>query len=97
MTQIRVTPEELENISSQVNGKASAVFDNINQATALISNLVSQGWAGTASTQFDSIWTKWDQGAKQIHQAMVDMSTYMTKAAAAYRDVDQQLAQGLGG
>jgi WXG100 family type VII secretion target len=97
MTQIRVTPEELENISSQLNNKAGTVSDQITQATAMITNLVSQGWAGSASSQFNEIWSKWDTGAKQIHQAMLDMSTYLKSAAGAYRDVDEQLAKGLGG
>lgn len=96
MTQIRVTPEELETISSQISNNAQTVMDQITSATSAVQNLVSQGWAGAASSQFNTIWQEWNTGANQIQEAMVNMATYMSKAAQAYRDVDNQLAQGLG-
>lgn len=97
MTQIRVTPEELEALSAKIGGNGNVVSEQINTATAAVQNLVNQGWAGAASAQFDAIWREWDAGAKQIQEAMMNMSTYLSKAAGAYRDVDNQLAQGLGG
>jgi WXG100 family type VII secretion target len=96
MTQIRVTPEELESLSSKISGSGNVVSEQINTATAGVQNLVNQGWAGAASTQFDAIWREWENGAKQIQEAMMAMSAYLNKAAGAYRDVDNQLAQGLG-
>lgn len=97
MAQIRVTPEELEALSSKIGSNGNVVSEQINTATAAVQNLVNQGWAGAASAQFDAIWREWANGAKQIQEAMMNMSTYLNKAAGAYRDVDNQLAQGLGG
>ncbi len=96
MTQIRVTPEELEALSSKISSNGNAVSEQINTATAAVQNLVNQGWAGAASSQFDAIWREWAKGAQQIQEAMMNMSTYLGKAAGAYRDVDNQLAKGLG-
>jgi WXG100 family type VII secretion target len=97
MTQIRVTPEELESLSAKINGNGNVVSEQISSATAAVQNLVNQGWAGAASTQFDAIWREWAAGAQQIQEAMMAMSAYLGKAAATYRDTDNQLAQGLGG
>ena len=71
--------------------------DQIRSATAEVQNLIHQGWDGAASAQFDAIWREWEAGAQQIQEAMMGMSQYLGKAAGAYRDVDNQLAQGLGG
>lgn len=97
MAQIRVTPEELEALSAKINGNGQTVSDQIRSATAEVQNLIHQGWDGAASAQFDAIWREWEAGAQQIQEAMVGMSQYLGKAAGAYRDVDNQLAQGLGG
>lgn len=97
MAQIRVTPEELEALSAKINGNSQTVSDQIRSATAEVQNLIHQGWDGAASAQFDAIWREWEAGAQQIQEAMVGMSQYLGKAAGAYRDVDNQLAQGLGG
>lgn len=97
MAQIRVTPEELEALSSKINGNGNVVSEQINTATAAVQNLVNQGWDGAASAQFDAIWREWATGARQIQEAMMNMSVYLGKAASTYRDVDTQLAQGLGG
>ncbi len=96
MAQIRVTPEELEALSSKISGNGNVVAEQINTATAGVQNLVNQGWGGAASAQFDALWREWEAGAKQIQEAMMGMSTYLNKAAGAYRDTDNQLAQGLG-
>ncbi len=97
MSQIRVTPEELEALSSKISQNGNVVSEQIGTATAGVQNLVNQGWAGAASTQFDALWREWEAGARQIQEAMMGMSTYLQKAASTYRDTDNQLAQGLGG
>jgi WXG100 family type VII secretion target len=97
MTQIRVTPEELEALSSKINGNGTIVSEQIQNATAAVQDLVNQGWGGAASAQFDAIWREWANGAQQIQEAMMNMSTYLNKAATTYRDTDNQLAKGLGG
>ena len=71
MTQIRVTPEELESLSAKINGNANVVSEQISSATAGVQNLVNQGWGGAASAQFDAIWREWASGAQQIQEAMV--------------------------
>lgn len=96
MAQIRVTPEELESLSTKISSNGNIVSEQISTATAAVQNLVNQGWAGAASTQFDAIWREWANGAQQIQEAMMNMSAYLSKAATAYRDTDNQLAQGLG-
>lgn len=97
MAQIKVTPQELNEIKKAIYSHNTNAQNEIKNASGKVRNLVDQGWGGGASDQFRQIWKDWKTSSDKVQQAMTDMADYLGKAAEAYAKLDDDLAKGLKG
>ncbi|MHB1597032.1 MAG: WXG100 family type VII secretion target [Streptosporangiaceae bacterium] len=88
---IRVTPEQLAGVSSQLNGGAASIEATLGQLAAQIAPLGAD-WAGAGQARFLALWQQWQTSSRQLHQALADISVLMRQASVAYETNDAQIA-----
>jgi WXG100 family type VII secretion target len=93
--QIRVTPEQLASVASQLNGGASSIDGILSQLAGNVAPLGSD-WAGVAQGRFLQLWEQWQTSSKQLHQALAEIAVLMQRAAGAYKSNEQQIAAMFG-
>ena len=92
---IKVTPEQLHDTSSKLSNGAS----NIEATLADLSNRVTAlgaEWAGQASGRFQDLYAQWQQGAQQLREALVGISTLTSQAGTAYQQSEDAIAASFG-
>jgi ESAT-6 family protein len=92
---IRVTPEQLASVSSQLNGGASSIDGILGQLAGNVAPLGSD-WAGVAQGRFLQLWEQWQTSSRQLQQALGEMAVLMQRAAGAYETTEQQNAALFG-
>jgi early secretory antigenic target protein ESAT-6 len=92
---IKVTPEQLQQVSSQLTAGASSIEGTLAQ---LASNVAPLGtdWAGLAQARFQELWAQWQRNAKGLNQALTGISTLMSQASANYSSTEQGIASSFG-
>jgi WXG100 family type VII secretion target len=93
--QIRVTPEQLASVASQLNGGASSIDGILSQLAGNVAPLGSD-WAGVAQGRFLQLWEQWQTSSRQLHQALAEIAVLMQRAAGAYESNEQQVAAMFG-
>ena len=88
---IRVTPEQLQAISSQLNAGASNIESTLSQLAAQVAPLQSE-WQGVAQARFQELWAEWQRSSRGIQEALHGISQLMTQASANYADTEQAIA-----
>ena len=88
--QIRVTPEQLASVASQLNGGASSIDGILSQLAGNVAPLGSD-WAGPAQGRFLALWEQWQTSSRQLHQALAEIAVLMQRAAGAYESNEQQV------
>ena len=82
--QIRVTPDQLASVASQLNGILSQLAGNVAP--------LGSDWAGVAQGRFLQLWQQWQTSSKQLHQALAEVAVLMQRASGAYESNEQQVA-----
>lgn len=95
MSLIKVTAEELEQVSGQLGASAAAINDENSKALGMVNGLVGAGWEGAASSQFHTLFTEWKTGADQVQHALHGISTLLNKAGAAYASTEDQIRSAM--
>jgi WXG100 family type VII secretion target len=93
MDGIKVTPQSLHSNASTVNGRAGDVQGIQDGLNKQLGGLVGGEWAGNASAQFDALWQKYNQGAKQMIEALRGIGTLLNQAGTAYADAESAIAK----
>jgi WXG100 family type VII secretion target len=91
MSYIKVTAEELHGVSSRLNSSAQAINETNASAMAQVNGLVGAGWEGSASAQFNALFTSWKQAADQMQQALNGISQLLNNAGTAYQQTEEQI------
>ncbi len=92
---IRVTPEQLRDVSSQLLRGASDI-DNVNtQLESSVTPLASE-WVGVAQARFQELWSQWQRSARELNDALNGISQLMAQASTSYADTEQQIASSFG-
>ena len=89
--QIRVTPEQLASVASQLNAGAGSIDGILGQLAGNVAPLGSD-WAGVAQGRFLQLWEQWQTSSKQLHQALAEIAVLMQRASGAYEANEQQIA-----
>jgi WXG100 family type VII secretion target len=97
MGTIKVTAEELEQLSTRLGAGASSIQEQLDSLRNSVAPLVGGDWAGTASDRFNALWTEWQSGARQIHEALTGLSSLLQGAGQAYAQTEAQIAKSMGG
>ncbi|MBV9592345.1 MAG: WXG100 family type VII secretion target [Actinobacteria bacterium] len=88
---LKVSPEQLQAMSSTV-ARTSAENRSANQAlTSSLSPLVGSDWTGTAATQFAALYEQYDRGARSMADALDGIGQLLSRAGSAYAEVEQQI------
>jgi WXG100 family type VII secretion target len=95
MNKLTVQSEDLRQQGVNVSHGAETVNTTLSQLTAQISNLAAQ-WEGGASQAFQARWQEWQQGARQVHEAMEHMSQFLRQAAESYEQNEAAIQQAAG-
>lgn len=92
---IRVTPEQLQQVSAQLSNGASNIEATLRQLAGNVEPLGSD-WAGVVQARFLELWAQWQRDAAGLNQALTEISRLMTQAAANYESTDVQIANTFG-
>lgn len=97
MAAIKVTSEQLQSVSSQLQSSSEDVAQQLATLESRVTALVDADWNGAASDSFRDLFAKWHQGAGQVKEALDGISQMLAQSAKAYEDTEAQLAQQLRG
>ena len=92
---IKVTPEELQQVSSQLMAGASNIDGILSQLRAQVEPLRSS-WVGAAQVQFEQFFQEWQRSAQGLHQALTGLGQQTAQAAVLYSDTEQGIAASFG-
>jgi WXG100 family type VII secretion target len=94
---IKVTAEELDSVAGQLDTAAQAINEQNTTALNRVNGLVGAGWEGAASSQFNTLFTQWKQGADQVQQALAGISQLLKGAGQAYAQTEEQIRSSMQG
>jgi WXG100 family type VII secretion target len=94
---VKVTFEDLQSTAQSLSTGAGHINDELNQLKAKVEALIGNGWEGAASTSFHDLYTKWQSGATQVHDALDGISQMLGAAAKTYQETETQLASQMRG
>jgi 6 kDa early secretory antigenic target len=92
---IRVTPEQLQQVSAQLNGGAAGIEGTLRQLAGYVEPLGSD-WAGVAQARFTELWAEWQRSAAGLHQALTGIAQLTARAGASYETTEQGIAASFG-
>jgi WXG100 family type VII secretion target len=95
-TGIRVTPEQLQQVSSQLTGGAESIDGILRQLAAAVAPLGSD-WAGVAQARFEELWLQWQRSGQELHGALTGIAHLTQRAAASYEQTEASIAASFGG
>ncbi len=88
---IRVTPEQLQQVSGQLRAGASNVDGILAQLASNVAPLGSD-WAGVAQARFQELWAQWQRNARGLNDALNGIAQLMAQASANYDQTEQSNA-----
>jgi WXG100 family type VII secretion target len=88
---IKVTPEQLAAVATQLNGGAGTIETTLSQLAGNVASLGTD-WAGVAQGRFMQLFEQWQTSQRQLHQALTEISALMTRASGAYEQNEQSIA-----
>lgn len=88
---ITVTPEQLREISTQMNAGAADVEAVLSRLAGVVAPLRSE-WVGTAQAQFETLWDQWQRDATGLHSALTGVVQLTQNAATSYESTEQSVA-----
>jgi WXG100 family type VII secretion target len=88
---ITVTPEQLQEISSQLVSGASEIESILSQLANVVSPLHSE-WVGAAQAQFENLWAQWQRDATGLHEALEGVAQLTAAASQSYAQTEQSIA-----
>ncbi len=97
MPAIKVTSEQLDSVSKQLQTGSEDVSQQLRSMESQVKGLVDADWQGAASDSFRDMWDKWHTGAAQVKEALDGISQMVGQAATTYRDTEEQLTRQMRG
>ena len=95
VTGIRVTPEQLQQVSAQLDAGASSIEGTLRQLAGNIAPLGSD-WAGVAQARFLELWAEWQRSGTTLHQALTGIARLTASAGASYESTEHGIAATFG-
>ncbi len=89
---IKVTPEQLHALSGNVHRGSATIAHSLSSLHGQIAPLVGSDWAGAASTQFSTLWERWQRSAKELNSALQGISQLLGSAGTSYADAERHIA-----
>jgi WXG100 family type VII secretion target len=92
MSGIKVTPEQLQALSSQVARGSGEIEGQLRALGNTVAPLVGGDWAGQAQQRFTALWDEWQRSAQGLKHALDGISQLMNQAGTAYAQAEQSIA-----
>jgi WXG100 family type VII secretion target len=98
MANMNVTYGEMTDAANRLIAGKDDITAKLHELQNLVNNLVNGGFVtDSASGAFHSSYEQFTKGTTDAVNGLDGMSQFLTKAADALQNVDQQLAKGIGG
>ncbi len=94
---IKVTPEQLQQLSGNVQRTAGDIDGSLSSLAGQIGPLVGGDWAGAASMQFNALWERWQRSAKDLNSALQGISQLLGNAGTAYAEAERAIVGSFQG
>jgi WXG100 family type VII secretion target len=94
MATVKVTSEQLYTLSTNLKSGSDQVQGELATMRSQVAPLATD-WQGAASANFQQLWQEWEQGAKQIQDALNGISILLVKAAQTYDSAEGAIAQSM--
>jgi len=92
MTGIKVTPEQLSQLSGNVARGSGDIDGILSSLHSQVAPLAGGDWAGQASAQFNAMFEQWQRSARDLNSALHGISTLLANAGSSYAQAEQQIA-----
>lgn len=94
---IKVTPEQLHQLSGNVQRGSGEIDGTLSSLSGQIAPLVGGDWAGAASQQFTALWDRWQHAANDLNSALQGISRLLANAGTSYAEAEQAIATSFRG
>jgi WXG100 family type VII secretion target len=92
MSGLKVTPSQLEALSSSVARVSGEVRGQQQSLRTQLTPLFGAEWSGAAAAQFTALYEQFDQHARGLSDALDGIGRLLARAGVAYADGEAQIA-----
>ena len=92
MGMLKVTPDQLQAMSSNVTRTSSEVRASHQSLTSQLTPLFGSDWSGAAAAQFAGLYEQFDQHARGMSDALDGIGQVLGRAGLSYAEAEQQIA-----
>jgi WXG100 family type VII secretion target len=97
MSALRVTPDQLTQLSATVTGTAGETHEAHVRLRGQLAPLFGADWSGQAAAQFTQLYTQFDQSATALSTALQGIGQLLRGAGNAYEQTEVQVAGSFRG
>jgi WXG100 family type VII secretion target len=91
MSLIKVTSEDLHQLSSQVSTGSASIQDQLARLAGEVTSVVGGDWQGSASSQFEALWEEWQKSAAGLRDALDGISRLLNNAGTQYQSTEDSI------
>lgn len=96
MANVNVTYQDMHTAAKNLESGKADINAKLGELQKLVKGLVQGGYVtDSSSAQFDVSYEEFNKGATDMMEGLTGMSGYLSAAATAFSDADQQLAAAL--
>ena len=92
MADIKVTSESLSGVANQLSSGAASIESQLSNLKSLVQGLIAGDWGGAASQSFNELYEQWDAAGLQLKESLTGISDQLSKAALAYEESENNIA-----
>jgi WXG100 family type VII secretion target len=96
MSLIKVTSEDLNTLSTNVQTGSNSIQDQLSRMQGEVLGVVGGDWQGAASGQFHSLWDEWQRSAAGLKDALDGISRLLNNAGAHYQATEDAIRSSMG-
>ena len=97
MSLIKVTAEDLQNLSGQVSNGATNIHNELGSLANQVNSVVGGDWVGAASGQFNELYTEWQTNAAGLQKALEGISRLLLQASVQYQNTEDAIRNSMVG
>jgi WXG100 family type VII secretion target len=91
MSLIKVTAEDLQNLSANVMKGSGSIQDQLSLLQGEVSSVVGADWMGAASGAFHARYEEWNRSAAMLKDALDGISQLLAQAGMQYQQTEDAI------
>ncbi|MDP9416898.1 MAG: WXG100 family type VII secretion target [Actinomycetota bacterium] len=92
MSGFKVTPEQLDQLSTRTSGTAAGIEGETRTLESALQPLFGADWTGQAQAEFQRLWEEWHRNARGMNDALTGISSLLRNAGSAYQQAEESVA-----